>query len=54
MRADNNLCQLESRRKPVFQLANLQYPNFTELTDLEQLKVIFPSEDLLKTATFCL
>ena len=40
-------------RKPIFQLANLLYPNFTELTDLEQLKVIFQSEDLLKTA-FCL
>ena len=25
-------------RNPILQLANLQYPNFTELTDLEQLK----------------
>ena len=41
-------------RNPILQLANLQYPNFTELTDLEQLKVIFQSEDLLKTASFCL
>ena len=28
-------------RNPILQLANLHYPNFTELTDLEQLKVIF-------------
>ena len=41
-------------RNPILQLANLQYPNFTELTNLEQLKVIFQSEDLLKTASFCL
>ena len=41
-------------RNPIFQLANLQYPNFTELTDLEQLRVIFQSEDLLKTTSFCL
>ena len=41
-------------RNPILQLANLHYPNFTELTDLEQLKVIFQSEDLLKTASFCL
>ena len=38
-------------RNPILQLANLQYP---ELTDLEQLKVIFQSKDLLKTASFCL
>ena len=38
-------------RNTILQLANLQYPNFTELTDLEQLKVIL---DLLKTASFCL
>ena len=41
-------------RNPIFQLANLQYPNFAELTDLRQLRVIFHSEDLLKTAIFCL
>ena len=41
-------------RIPIFQLANLQYPNFTEITDLEQLIVIFQSEDLLKTASLCL
>ena len=40
---------------PILQLVNLQYPNFTEITDLEQPKVIFQSEDLLKkTASFCL
>ena len=33
---------------------NFQYTDFTELTDLEQLKVIFQSEVLLKTASFCL
>ena len=42
----------DNLRNPIFQLANLQYPNFTELTDLEQLKVIFQSEDLLKPASF--
>ena len=41
-------------RNPIFQLANLQYPNFTELTDMEQLRVIFQSEDLLKNCIFCL
>ena len=35
-------------RNPIFQLDHLQYPNFTEL------KVILHSEDLLKTAAFCL
>ena len=30
-------------KKPIFQLANLQYPIFMELTDLEQLN--FQSED---------
>ena len=44
----------EDLRNPIFQLANLQYPIFTELTDLEQLKVKFQSEDLLKTASSCL
>ena len=33
-------------RIPIFQLANLQHPNFTELTDLEQHRIIFQSEDL--------
>ena len=42
------------RKKNIFQLANLQYPNLTELTDLEQLRVIFQLEDLLKDASFCL
>ena len=41
-------------RNHIFQLVNLQYPIFTELTDLEQLKFIFQSEDVLKTASFCL
>ena len=41
-------------RSPIFQLANLQYLNFPEHTDLEQLRVIFQSEDLFKTASFCL
>ena len=41
-------------KNPILELANLQYPNFTELTDLEQLKVIFQSEDSLTTASFCL
>ena len=40
-------------RNSILQLAYLQYPNYTELTDLEQLKVIFQSEDLIKTASFC-
>ena len=40
-------------RNSILQLANLQYPNFTELTDLEQLKIIFHSEELLKTAQAC-
>ena len=40
-------------RNIIFQRANLQYPNITELTNLEQPKVIFQSEDLLKTASFC-
>ena len=39
-------------RNPMFQLANLRYSYFTELTDLEQLKVIIQSENLLKTASF--
>ena len=38
----------------IFLLANFQYPYNTELTDLEQLRVIFQSDDLLKTASFCL
>ena len=33
---------------PILQLANLQYPNFTDLTDLEQLKVIFQSRGFVK------
>ena len=41
-------------RNPIIQLANLQYPNFTEVTNLEQLTVIYQSEDLLKTKSSCL
>ena len=41
-------------RNLIFQRANLQNPNYTALTDLEQLRVIFQSEDLLKTASVCL
>ena len=41
-------------RNPFFQLANLQYPIFTELTDLEQLKAIFQSEVCEKLQHFVL
>ena len=41
-------------RTPILQLANLQYPNFTELTDFEQLNIIFQSEVLIKLHHFVL